>query len=105
MSAPSAKPAIASTSIVRAAADQVSCELDGEAAILDLKQGVYYGLNPVGATVWSLIAEPRSVAEIKRALLDQYEVIPEQCERDLLELLAELAEHGLIQIDQNESAG
>ena len=57
MSAPPAKPVIAPSSIVRAAADQVACVFDGAAAILDFKQGVYYGLNAVGATGWSLIAE------------------------------------------------
>jgi hypothetical protein len=34
-------------SIVCAIADQVSCDLDGEAAILNLKSGTYYGLDPV----------------------------------------------------------
>ncbi len=105
MSVRTERVAIVPSSTVHAAADQVSCELDGEAAILDLKQGVYYGLNPVGATVWALISEPRSVAEIQRALLDQYDVTPEQCERDLLELLADLAEHGLIRVEVDEGAG
>jgi hypothetical protein len=92
-------------SIVSVGADQVSCELDGEAAILDLRQGVYYGLNPVGATVWALISKPCSVAEIKRAVLEQYDVTPEECERDLLELLSELAERGLIRVEADEGAG
>ena len=105
MSVPTEKVSIVPSSTVRVAADQVSCELDGEAAILDLKQGIYYGLNPVGATVWALISEPRSVAEIHRALLAQYDVTPEQCERDLLELLGDLAERGLIRVEVDEGAG
>ncbi|MBF6568633.1 MAG: PqqD family protein [Candidatus Binataceae bacterium] len=92
------------SSTVCAVDDQVSCELGGEAAILDLQQGVYYGLDPVGATIWNLIAQPRRVDEIKQALLDQYEVSPDQCERDLIELLNDLAEHGLIRVE-NEAAG
>lgn len=92
------------SSIVSVTDDQVSCELDGEAAILDLKQGVYYGLNPVGAAVWALIAKPCSVAEIKRAVLERFDVTPEECERDLLELLSELAERGLIRVE-DEGAG
>jgi hypothetical protein len=99
------KVTIVPSSTVRVADDQVSCELDGEAAILELKQGVYYGLNAVGATVWGLISKPRSVAEIKRLVLEQYDVTPEQCERDLLELLGELAERGLIRVEADEGAG
>jgi hypothetical protein len=40
---------IVKTSTVVAAKDQVSCDLVGEAVILDMKSGIYYGLNPVGA--------------------------------------------------------
>ena len=104
MSAQTGKPGIAPFSIVRADDDQVSSELDGEAAILDLRQGVYYGHNQVGATVRALIAEPRRVADIQCALLDQNEVAPEQCERDLLELLSEPAERGLIRVENDEGA-
>ena len=42
-------PTISDRSIVVAAKDQVSCDLAGEAAILNMKNGVYYGLDPVGA--------------------------------------------------------
>jgi hypothetical protein len=89
---------ISTASIIVAAKDQISCDLEGEAAILNLKSGTYFGLDPVGATVWSLIVEPRRVAEIRDALLDVFEVEAERCSRDLLQLLGELAAHGLIQV-------
>jgi Coenzyme PQQ synthesis protein D (PqqD) len=56
--------AISDRSVVAAAKDQVSCDLAGEAAILNIKNGVYYCLDPVGARIWSLMQEPRAVAEI-----------------------------------------
>jgi hypothetical protein len=40
--------AISERTIVVAAAVQVSCDLAGEAAILTLQSGVYFGLNAVG---------------------------------------------------------
>jgi len=46
---------ISINSTVMVADDVVSCDLDGEAAILNLKDGVYYGLDPVGAKIWNLI--------------------------------------------------
>ena len=82
-----------------AAKDQVSSDLGGEVAILDLKAGVYYGLDAVGARIWSLIQEPRTVNEIRNILLEEYEVEPERCERDLLVLLQRLAEEGLIEVE------
>ena len=89
---------ISTTSIVVASKDQISCDLEGEAAILNLKSGTYFGLDPVGAIVWSLIGQPRRVVEIRDSLLDQYDVEAERCSRDLLQLLSSLHEHGLIQV-------
>jgi len=86
-------------SIVSVAADQVSCELDGEAAILNLKSGAYHGLDPIGASVWNLIASPIAVCAIVDAMIIQYDVTRARCERDLLALLAKLDERGLIQIN------
>ena len=44
--------------IVVVADEVVSCDLDGEAAILDIKDGIYYGLDPIGAKIWNLIQKP-----------------------------------------------
>jgi hypothetical protein len=90
------------TSVV-AAKEQVSSDLAGEAVILDLKSGVYYGLNSVGASIWNLIQEPRTINEVRDAILAQYEVEPEQCDRDIKALLEELEAEGLIEV-RNERA-
>ena len=91
-------------STVVAAKDQVSSDLGEELAILNLKAGVYYGLDAVGARIWSLIQEPRKVDEIRDVLLEEYEVEPERCERDLFALLQRLASEGLIQVEDEASA-
>ena len=93
-----AKESISTNSRIVVSEDQVSCDLSGEAAILNLKSGVYFGLNTVGASIWKLIQEPRSVKEIQDAIQEEYEVEPDQCERDVLELLQELSNHELIKI-------
>ena len=85
-------------SIVIAAPEQVSCPLGDESAILNLKNTVYYGLDPVGARVWNLLQQPRSVRELRDALLEEYEVEAVRCERDLLELLEKMRGEGLIQV-------
>ena len=78
--------------------DQVWCDLAGDAAILNLKNGVYYGLDPVGARIWNLIQEPKTLAEVRDTLLGQYDVDKERLESDLRVLLTQLAEQGLIDI-------
>jgi len=83
---------------VMAAAHQVSCPLGDESAILNMKSSVYYGMNPVGSTVWNLLKQPKTVAEIRDAILGEYEVEAERCERDLITLLEQLRSEGLIEI-------
>lgn len=78
--------------------EQASADLGGEAAILNLKNGVYYGLDPVGARIWNLIQEPRTVREVREMLLKEYDVDADLCERDLFALLRQLAENDLIDI-------
>lgn len=90
---------ISEHSVITATRDQVSGDLlDEDVVILNLKNGVYYGLNPVGGRVWSLIQEPRVVAEMRGILLEEYDVDPERCTRELLALLQELETRGLIEV-------
>ncbi|HXG19017.1 MAG TPA: PqqD family protein [Methylomirabilota bacterium] len=93
------KTQILRSSTVVTAKDQVWCEMAGEAVILNLKSGIYYGLNPVGARVWSLIQEPKSVGNVLDTLLAEYDVEPDRCESDLMALLQDLAARELIKIE------
>lgn len=80
------------------ATNQVSTELDGETVILDVSSGVYSGLDPVGTTIWNLLESPISFARIIKTVLDTYDVQEEQCVKDMLLFLQDLADHGLIRI-------
>lgn len=84
--------------IIVAAPGRLDCQLDDEAVLLDLDSGIYYGLDPVGARIWSLIAEPRTFAGIVEVLLEEYDVDRERCERDLAALLRHLEREGLAEI-------
>ncbi|MEO8562080.1 MAG: PqqD family protein [bacterium] len=76
--------------------EQVFTTLGEEAVILGLRDGVYYGLDAVGARVWALIAEPRVVGDIVTTLVAEFDVTPERCERDVLALLDDLAARDLV---------
>jgi hypothetical protein len=85
-------------SIVSVTSEQVSCPLDDESAILNLKNSVYYGMNAVGTRVWNLLQQPKSVGEIRDLLVAEYDVDTERCERDLLDLLEKMRVEGLIEV-------
>lgn len=85
------------TSIV-AGKDHISSDVEGETVILDLRNGVYYGLDAVGTRIWTLIAEPRTVGQVCEAIQAEYDVGREECERDVLRLVGELADIDLIEV-------
>ena len=85
------------TSVV-ASKEQASADLGAEAAVLNLKNGIYYGLNPVGARIWDLVQTPHTVREVRDTLIDEYDVDSDRCERDLVALLQQLVEHDLVDI-------
>ena len=95
---------ISSKSVVVASKDQVSCGLSGEAAILNLSDGMYYGLNEVGARIWSLLSAPIEVAKIRDQIEREYDVDIERCEKDLITLLGKLNDAGLIEVNNEAPA-
>jgi hypothetical protein len=92
------KSVVSESSTVAAVKHQVSSDLGGEVAILDLSGGMYYGLDDVGARIWDLVQEPKMVAEVQGVILEEYDVEPEIAKRDVLTLLQELVDRELVEV-------
>ncbi|TMC55069.1 MAG: PqqD family protein [Chloroflexi bacterium] len=90
--------AVRTSSVAVAAEDQVSSELAGEAVILSLRTGMYYGLDPVGARIWALLASPTSIADIRDTIVGEYDVDVDRCERDVLTFVRQLLAQDLIEV-------
>lgn len=89
-------------SVLVASRRQVACELGDEVVILSLRTGEYYGLNAVAARIWSLVQQPRSVTELRDVLLGEYsEVSPEQCAREVLEVVTQMLEQQLVEVRES----
>lgn len=78
------------------APDVVFRQVSGEAVILDLATERYYGLDSTGTRIWQLVAETGSLVEVRRHMLEEFEVAPEVLEKDLEALLGELLAEGLL---------
>ncbi len=89
---------ITDSATVVAAADLLATDFDAETVLLNLRDGVYYGLEDVGARVWALLQRPVTVAAIRATLVEEYDVEAERCGRDLRALLEDLAARGLIEV-------
>ena len=68
-----------------------------EVVILDLESGTYFGLDPVGARVWELMREGRTLAGICDALIVEYEGGRDRIERDVRRLASDLEAEKLVE--------
>lgn len=89
---------IALTSQVRINTDVVFRDLDGEFVLLNLRTGVYFGLDRLGTRIWWLIEEHCSLEAVLESLLDEYDVVEGRCKRDLLGFVADLRENELVDV-------
>ena len=89
---------IEENTIVATAEGVATADLGGEAVLFDASSGVYYGLNGVGASILELIKQPRSVQAVIEALLQEYEVTADRLRQDVVALLEDMEERGLIRV-------
>jgi hypothetical protein len=89
---------LAPDSVVVASSRQLSCKLGGEAVVMGIDNGVYYGLNTVGAKIWQMLEKPRTVRQIVSAMVDEFEVDEARLTDDVVRFLHGLASQGLIDV-------
>lgn len=76
---------------------QIWSQLAEEVVILNLSNSNYYGLNPVGASVWELLKQPATLASLEQKITEEYAVAPETARDDLTKLLKRMIEENLIE--------
>ncbi len=81
---------------VTVSGDVLFQELHGEAVLLNLKTGVYFGLDPVGTRVWHLLQAQARLSDLLLAMVAEYDVAEERCAEDLLALIAEMHAHQIV---------
>ena len=84
------------TTLVKRTKEQLSCPLNEEVAILNLKSTLYYSLGGVGPFVWQQLTEEITVKDLCAAVVSQFDVDEQQCEVDICEFLNELVAAGLV---------
>ena len=87
---------ISLNSRVRIQDDVLFQELQGEAVLLNLKTGVYLGLNQVGTRIWQLLQEDGSLSRVMEVMLREYDVTQEKLAQDLLDLIGQMEQQGLL---------
>jgi len=76
--------------------DTLPCqEIQGEAVIVCPARRELHQLDPTATFLWNRLDRPRTAAELAEALCEEFEVTPEQAERDVRAFLADLERKGL----------
>jgi pyrroloquinoline quinone biosynthesis protein D len=71
-------------------------EAAGTIVLLSLEIGQYYCLDGVGGRAWELCDGHRTVSEIAGLLSEEFDAPAATIERDLMELLTNLADENLL---------
>ena len=74
-------------------------ELEGEAVLLNMQSGIFFGLNPVAKRMWELLNELGQAEKVLQQLLREYEASEEQLRQDLVNFIERLKSKGLVEIE------
>jgi hypothetical protein len=74
----------------------MEAEVDGEMVALHVETGVCLGFNGTAYRVWQLSEPPIRLSELCATLTRQFDVDAAICERDVRDLLGQLARDGLM---------
>lgn len=85
-----------SNTVYERAAELLEADLGAELMALDVEAGTCFGFNSVATEVWRHLANPASFEDLEAALLQDYEVTPEQCSAELGELMDNMVKMGLV---------
>jgi hypothetical protein len=78
--------------------DVIFRELDGEAIILNLATGIYFGLDEIGTRLWALVTASGTLRHAVDVMAGEYDVDRPALERDVLELAGGLLDKGLVKV-------
>lgn len=82
---------------LRVPAHVASTQVGGEVIVVDLANGEYYGLDPVGSSIWQMVERGCRLADVAADMAARYGIPLAQAEADARFLLDELRAQGLLE--------
>lgn len=90
-------PTLCDRIVLRPSPDVQGTTMDGETVLLDLSTGRYYTLNRIGSVIWDHCTGHHTISDIHAVLCDRFDVAPERALDDLVTLINQLIQEGLLQ--------
>jgi hypothetical protein len=76
-------------------------EVHGEAVLLHLDSGEYFGLDEVATRIWQLIASGSALDSVEHALVDEFDVDRGTAARDIQQFVSTLVDRRLLTFDSD----
>ena len=86
--------------VVRVSPQALVREVADESVILHIETGEYFKLDAAGTRVWHLIEERGRLADVVAVIVQEYDVLPDDAQRDLEHLVTALAARGLVSLSE-----
>lgn len=88
------------TSLLRRVSQVLAAPMDDELILLSIEQNRYFGSGEVGRRIWELLEQQVSMSSLLAQLIEEYDVDPDVCARDVEAFLTQLIEARLVVIDE-----
>ena len=81
--------------------DVVESQVGDEVVLLHLTNGVYFGIDAIGAIIWKRLKDETSASDIYNSLITEFDVAPEVLESDMRKFLSDLIAHDLVRVNHS----
>lgn len=89
---------IAADTMIRHNANVVAVDVTKEAILLDVDSGYFFQLNNTAASIWHLLEQPRSLAQLCQALEGDYPAGAAAITADVRGFVTDLVERGILEL-------
>jgi hypothetical protein len=94
----SALAAITDATMISRSPSVTAAEMNGEIVMMNIEQGRYFGLDRVGTDIWNHLDPPCTFAALIDHLLTVYDIDRATLTADARELLARMAQVGVVKL-------
>jgi hypothetical protein len=85
--------------IARVSPSTLYREIQGEAVLLQLDNGEYFGLDEVATRIWQLLVQHGDLASVEAALFEEFDTTEDELAGDLTRVIDELVAKRLIEVE------
>jgi hypothetical protein len=87
----------ATTPIIRKSGDWLTARAGDEVMMMSASEGLYLGLNTMGARIWDLLDTVGDHGQLRARLMEEFAVSEDQCRAEVEGFLADLLRYKAIE--------